>query len=139
MRKNLGPDCLKPAKAIIAALNDNVPSEHILMSSDGYGSAARYDDKGNVEGLTASDLHSMFSEVRDLVLEEKLPFETALQPVTSNAAKAFSLYPQKGALAAGSDADILIWDKDYTPLTVFARGQLMMKDKELLVHGTFEK
>ena len=137
--KNLGPDCLKPAKAILAALNDNVPSEHILMSSDGYGSAARYDDKGNVEGLTASDLHSMFSEVRDLVLEEKLLFETALQPVTGNAAKAFSLYPQKGALAAGSDADILIWDKDYTPLTVFARGQLMMKDKELLVHGTFEK
>lgn len=137
--KNLGSDCIKPAKAIAKAIHDSVPLNNILMSSDGFGSAARYDDKGNVEGLTASDLHTLASEVRDLVLEEKLSFETALRPVTSSAAKAFSLYPAKGLLAAGSDADILIWDKDYRPDTVFAKGRLMMKNKEILVRGTFEK
>lgn len=136
--QTLGPDCLKPSTAIARAVKDGVPVEHILMSSDGYGSAARYDDNGNVDGLVASDLHTLANEFRDLVLTENMAVETALLPVTRNVAKAFSLYPTKGELAPGNDADILIWDTELRPYSLFARGMLMMCEGNLLRHGTFE-
>lgn len=134
----LGPDTLKPATAIARALRDGTPPERILMSSDGNGSAARYDEQGHVEGLVASDLHSLCAEFRDCVLEEGLTLPEALAPVTANVARAFSLYPAKGALAPGSDADVLLLDEDLRPASLFARGRLMLSEGRVLRKGTFE-
>ena len=36
------------------------------------------------------------------------------------------------------DADIVLLDNDLAIDTVIARGQLMMKDKQLRVRGTYE-
>jgi dihydropyrimidinase len=49
-----------------------------------------------------------------LVLSEGLrrgvPIETLVDVLASGPARAFGVYPQKGALAVGSDADIVVWD-----------------------------
>ena len=67
-----------------------------------------------------------------VALEKALPF------ITSNVARALELYPRKGCIAEGSDADLVLLDEGYQIDTVLAKGRIMMQDKQVLVKGTFE-
>jgi dihydropyrimidinase len=54
-------------------------------------------------------LPMLFSEG---VLAGRLSLSRFVEVTSTNAAKLFGLYPQKGTIAVGSDADLVVWDPD---------------------------
>ena len=63
-----------------------------------------------------------------------------LKTVTSNVAQVLKVYPAKGVIKEGSDADILVLSKeDFYLEKVIALGKLMIDNGNILVKGNFEK
>lgn len=81
----------------------------------------------------------------------KIPLATCIKMTSENAAKRLGIYPQKGSLSAGADADFVIYDPEGSSTikspngtdveligkihSVYLRGQLW--DAEQVPHGTF--
>ena len=53
-------------------------------------------------------------------------------------AEALLLYPRKGTVQAGSDADLVLLREDLTIDTVIARGRKLMEGQRVLVKGMYE-
>ncbi len=129
---------VKPSTAVKIALDEQVPLSAITMSSDGNGSMPIFDDAGNTIGVGVADQKSLFTEFRDMVQQEKIALSDAIQVLSTNVAQALKLYPQKGCIAAGSDADFLLIDQEFTLTDVWAKGQHMVENTQAIVKGTFE-
>ncbi len=128
---------VKPSKAIVQLLNAGVPIEHITMTSDGNGSLPHFDSNGELVRLEMGQPKSIYTELIDAVIQDKLPLEIALKVITSNVASILKL-KAKGRIQVGCDADIVILNNDYSINDVFARGIQMVKDSKPLVKGTYE-
>jgi beta-aspartyl-dipeptidase (metallo-type) len=129
---------IKPSQAIREALTAGVRLEQITMSSDGNGSMPRFDEKGNSIGSMVADQISLFEEVHDLVQIEEMQLTDAIRVVTSNVAKNLKLWPQKGCIRVGSDADLVVLTEDLRLHQVWAKGQLMVNKGNPVILGTFE-
>jgi len=64
----------------------------------------------------------------DAALKGRLSIEKAVQLISTNGAKRFGIYPQKGAIAVGTDADIVIYDPQVT--TTIDTNKLFSKAKD---------
>jgi beta-aspartyl-dipeptidase (metallo-type) len=129
---------IKCSKALKQILEYDVPIDNISFSSDGQGSLPLFDEKGGFKGLEVGEVRSLFREVRDAVLDEKIPLEIALKVITANPARNLRL-TSKGIIRVGNDADLVLLDENLEIDTVISRGRIMIRNKEIVVKGTFEK
>ena len=62
------------------------------------------------------------------VRKGRISLERMVAVAATNPAKLFGLYPQKGAIAVGADADVVIWDPELTRT---------IRDEDILSNGKF--
>jgi beta-aspartyl-dipeptidase (metallo-type) len=128
---------IKPSKAIGELIRAGVPAEHITITSDGNGSLPLFDDQGKLIRVDMGYPDSIFTELRDAVLQEKMPLDIAVKVVTSNVADILKL-KQKGRIEVGKDADMVVVDADFGISDVIARGQLFTHNYKRLKKGMYE-
>jgi beta-aspartyl-dipeptidase (metallo-type) len=130
---------IKPSTALRLLLEAGVPVEHITFTSDACGSLPGFDPvTGELVKLETGLPSANLRELRDAVIEEGIPLETALKVLTSNPARILKL-KQKGKIETGMDADMLLLDNELKISAVFAMGRLVMENGTLLKKGTYEK
>ena len=129
----------------------------------------RYDGSGKLAAGPEPTFDKIANGVPGLEIRMPLLFSEGVQTgrmdihrfvevTATNAAKTYGLYPRKGTIAVGSDADLALWDPkkqveitadaihdnmDYTPyegmvangwpITVISRGRIVIEDEELKV------
>jgi beta-aspartyl-dipeptidase (metallo-type) len=128
---------IKPSKALRLLMEAGVPVEHITFSSDSCGSLPGFDEQGRLVKLEMGLPSSNLREMRDAVIEEKIPLEIALKVLTSAAATILKL-PCKGFIADGMDADILFLDKDLRMVHLLAMGKWAVRDGKVVKKGSYE-
>ncbi len=127
---------IKPSKAIVELLNAGVPLEHITMTSDGNGSLPDFDKNGNLVKLEMGQPKSIFDELIDAVIDERLALGKALKIVTSNVADILNL-KNKGRITNGKDADLVIIDHNFKIHSLISRGKLFVSDYKTIKKGTY--
>jgi beta-aspartyl-dipeptidase (metallo-type) len=128
---------VKSSTGLKRMLEAGVDISQITFTSDGQASLPQFDQNGELSGLKIGKVSSLYKAVKEAVLEESIPLETAIRVITQSPAAILKL-KQKGVIEAGKDADIVLLDQDYEVDTVIAMGQLMVEGKKAVVKGTFE-
>lgn len=131
-------ETIRPSRGLKLLLEKGVNPANITFSSDGQGSLPRFNEEGEFLGLKIGSVKTLFEQVKEAILEEKIKPENALATITSNVARIFKL-KNKGKICRGFDADLVLLKAENLKITeVFARGRLMVKEGKPEVYGTFE-
>jgi len=134
----LEEDEVKASTGLKFLLEQGVPEHQITFSSDGQGSMPIFDRDGNFLGLGVGKVTSLYREVRDAILKEKVDITQALRTVTANPAALLKL-TRKGRIAVGCDADLVLVRQEKLRIhTVLAKGRRMVQNGASVRKGTFE-
>lgn len=117
-------------------LEKKAPLTHISITSDSNGSMPRFDEKGNLAGLTIATQESLLRNFCFLIRNKILTAEDAIKLFSTNVARFYKLN-QKGEIKVGKDADLILLDKDYNLTDSFAMGRTMMTEGKIVAKGTF--
>ena len=127
----------KKAALQLATAFEQVDAHRITLSSDSNGSMPMWNEKKEVIGIGVGKISMLHDVVLELVHNMGFSIKDAVRPITINPARALGM-KQKGRLAEGFDADLVLYDDALAIDAVFAKGKPMMWNKEVLVKGVFE-
>lgn len=74
-------------------------------------------------GMIIGSVLTLDKALRNILAWSDLPLERAVALATENPAKLLGLYPQKGSLRAGADADVAVFDENLECATTFVGGR----------------
>ncbi|MCX7614384.1 MAG: beta-aspartyl-peptidase [Clostridiales bacterium] len=97
------------------------------------------DANGSIPGDGIGSIYSLYKDIQTCIKEFHIHPEIIFRLVTENVAKVLKLYPIKGALSEGSDADILITDKDYNIQKVICMGKLLVDNGKVIERQTGDR
>ncbi|NLG93074.1 MAG: beta-aspartyl-peptidase [Clostridiales bacterium] len=109
-------DGISVPDAVEQLIRSGCSLKNVTVSSDANGS--------NPNGAV-SRIHTLWEDILRCITYKKIDPETAFSLVTQNVAKVLKLYPRKGALLEGSDADILVINRNYEMKKLFSSGKLL--------------
>lgn len=127
------PTAADDVRAWLAAGN---PLARLTLSSDGGGCLPEFDAEGRLLRMEVGKSSALLDTLRELV-SGGLPLDQALRPLTATPAALLRL-GQKGALAPGADADIVLLDADLRLHSTIASGRWLVRAGRPLVRGPFE-
>jgi dihydropyrimidinase len=111
--------------AVADGSGDVVDTDHV-----GHTRAEKMDPENSI---TRSRAAANYQDQMPLLYSEgvrkgRITLEKMVEVSSTNPAKLFGLYPRKGVIAVGSDADVVIWDPNLTHT---------IKDEDILSNGHF--
>lgn len=89
------------------------------------------DSNGSIPGGGVSKISALLDDIRKCILEFGIGPETAWALVSENVAKILKLFPQKGVIREGSDADIVVADKNCQVKMLMAQGKVLFTDGQI--------
>ena len=113
-------------KALAGGESSTVASDHAPFDFKDQKQAGRHDFTKIPSGLPTLEHRIPLLWTRG-VCEGRLNLHRFVDVASTQAAKIFGLYPRKGAIAVGSDADLVVWDPSYNG-RISARKQYMNVD-----------
>ena len=124
---------------VLAKYRDELNLSRVTISSDANGSMPKWDETHeHVVGMGIGRMTTLLETLRGLI-REGFTLPDALPFFTENVAKALSLYPGKGTVCPGSDADVAVLNGDLELETLISKGRILLKNREVLVRGMFEE
>jgi beta-aspartyl-dipeptidase (metallo-type) len=133
--------------------------DHVTITSDGNGSIGgetKTETNGQSNNQNYSQVNTgskhrepgkpgiqkmedLLKDFRKAALEQKIPLTDLLKTITTNPARILKMFPKKGTLAPGSDADILILrPHDLKVEMLLSQGDILIKEEKPVKKGTYE-
>jgi len=128
---------ISAADAYIQFREAGCDTARFTISSDGGGCLPAFDKDGNLTRFGVGLSQTLPDTLAELV-RAGVALGEALAPFTSNVADLLKLR-QKGRLASGMDADILVLGTNLTVQDVMARGAWHVRDHKAVRLGTYEE
>ncbi|MEL7564506.1 MAG: beta-aspartyl-peptidase [Dehalobacterium sp.] len=121
-------------EAFIKVMEEHNSLDQVTITSDGNGSVP-----GKSSEPEIGQVKDLFKDFCQAAFEGRIPLDQLLKTVTINPAKILKIFPRKGVLAPGSDADILIMqEENFKVEMLLSRGEFLIKDQKLVKKGTYE-
>lgn len=122
---------------LIAETMNKVDLKQITMSSDSNGSFPIWSKDLKIIGMGIGKMETLFSTVKEMIVNEHVDITKALSIITCNVADAL-LLKNKGRIQKDNDADIVLLDQDFNITDVWANGNEMIRDNKVVVKNYYQ-